>query len=281
MVGKCFWEAGLGFWTALECGQRAPGPLAVSRTARLHDSVARLARRFNVSATQQGLSPTQASILGLIVTTGPIALPELVRIEGVHPTMLSRVVSKLVDAGLIHRFPDLADLRSILVKATRNGVAVRRRISAERAAVVQANVAGLSPDETDNLEQALSALEALTAKSEHEKTNRAAGRKMSSAVQTLTDATFDADVLQADGPVLVDFWAEWCGPCKKMAPILDQIAAGHRPRLRVAKTNIDQNPDAARSYQIMSIPALLVFDGRQVVKRLVGALTVHAAERAQ
>jgi DNA-binding MarR family transcriptional regulator len=134
--------------------------------ARLHDSVARLARRFNVSATQQGLSPTQASILGLIVTKGPIALPDLVRIEGVHPTMLSRVVSKLVDAGLIHRFADPADLRSILVKATRNGVAVRRRISAERAAVVQACVAGLSPDEASMLERALSALEALTAKTE-------------------------------------------------------------------------------------------------------------------
>jgi DNA-binding MarR family transcriptional regulator len=136
--------------------------------ARLHASVARLARRFNVSATQQGLSPTQASILGLIVTRGPIALPDLVRIEGVHPTMLSRVVSKLVEAGLIHRFADPADLRSILVKATRKGIAVRKRISAERAAVVQASVAGLSPDEADTLEKALSALEALTAKSERE-----------------------------------------------------------------------------------------------------------------
>jgi thioredoxin 1 len=94
---------------------------------------------------------------------------------------------------------------------------------------------------------------------------------MGAGTKTVTDATFDQDVLQADKPVLVDFWAEWCGPCKMVAPVLEEIAAEHADRITVAKVNIDENPDIARRYQIMSIPTMSVFSGGEVVKSIVGA----------
>jgi thioredoxin 1 len=89
--------------------------------------------------------------------------------------------------------------------------------------------------------------------------------------KTVTDATFAADVLQSDKPVLVDFWAEWCGPCKMVAPVLEEIAGEHGDKLQVVKLNIDENPNAARDYQIMSIPTMAVFSGGQMVKSIVGA----------
>ena len=94
---------------------------------------------------------------------------------------------------------------------------------------------------------------------------------MGTATKTTTDATFDSDVLQSDKPVLVDFWAEWCGPCKMVAPVLEEIAAENGEKLSVVKLNIDENPTVARQYQIMSIPTMAVFQGGKIVKQIVGA----------
>ncbi len=87
----------------------------------------------------------------------------------------------------------------------------------------------------------------------------------------VTDATFKDEVLGSDKPVLVDFWAEWCGPCKMVGPVLEEIAAEHSDKLRVVKLNIDENPEVARKYGIMSIPTMSVFVGGEVTKSIVGA----------
>ncbi len=91
------------------------------------------------------------------------------------------------------------------------------------------------------------------------------------ATKTVTDSSFDTDVLGADKPVVVDFWAEWCGPCKMIAPVLEEIAAEHADKVTVVKLNVDENPEVARRYQIMSIPTVSVFSGGEVVKSIVGA----------
>ena len=88
---------------------------------------------------------------------------------------------------------------------------------------------------------------------------------------TLSDSTFDEEVQSATEPMIVDFWAEWCGPCKMIAPILDEIATEQAGKLRIAKLNVDENPDAARRFDVMSIPTLIVFQDGQPKKRLVGA----------
>jgi len=94
---------------------------------------------------------------------------------------------------------------------------------------------------------------------------------MSSNVQEVTDATFETEVLASDKPVVVDFWAEWCGPCKAIAPVLEEIAAENEGKLTIAKLNVDDNPDIAMRFQVMSIPTLILFKDGQDVKRLVGA----------
>jgi thioredoxin 1 len=88
---------------------------------------------------------------------------------------------------------------------------------------------------------------------------------------TLTDASFDEEIGSSDTAIVVDFWAEWCGPCKMIAPVLDEIAAEHADSLRVGKVNVDDSPDVARRYEVMSIPTLIVFKDGQAKKRLVGA----------
>jgi thioredoxin 1 len=94
---------------------------------------------------------------------------------------------------------------------------------------------------------------------------------MGANTKTTTDADFAADVLMSDKPVLVDFWAEWCGPCKMVAPVLEEIAGENADKITIVKLNIDENPGAARDYQIMSIPTMAVFQGGKIVKSIVGA----------
>jgi len=94
---------------------------------------------------------------------------------------------------------------------------------------------------------------------------------MSEKIVTLTDATFDEHVKAADVPVLVDFWAEWCGPCKMISPVLEEIAEEHAGKIQIAKLNVDDSLDVSRRYDVMSIPTLILFkDGEPQVK-LIGA----------
>ncbi|MBI6547019.1 MAG: thioredoxin [Cyanobacteria bacterium NC_groundwater_1444_Ag_S-0.65um_54_12] len=91
-----------------------------------------------------------------------------------------------------------------------------------------------------------------------------------SKTQAVTDADFTKEVLDAEKPVLVDFWATWCGPCKMIAPILEEIAQDHGDKLKVVKVDVDQNGDTAQRYGVMSIPTLILFKDGQPLERLVG-----------
>lgn len=96
---------------------------------------------------------------------------------------------------------------------------------------------------------------------------------LSDKIIYVTDATFENEILQASGPVLVDYWAEWCGPCKMIAPILDEIAAEYDGKLKVAKLNIDENPVTPPKFGIRGIPTLMIFKGGNVEATKVGAVS--------
>ena len=91
------------------------------------------------------------------------------------------------------------------------------------------------------------------------------------AVGKVSDSTFDSDVLKASGPVVVDFWAEWCGPCRMIAPALEEIAGALGDKVKIVKLNVDENPNTAAKYGIMSIPTLMLFKNGEIASRQVGA----------
>ena len=91
-------------------------------------------------------------------------------------------------------------------------------------------------------------------------------------VKTLTDSSFDAEVLKSNEPVLVDFWATWCGPCRAVAPVVDALAKDYAGKVKVGKMDVDSNPQVPTKYGVMSIPTLLLFKGGKVVGQIVGAV---------
>ena len=99
-----------------------------------------------------------------------------------------------------------------------------------------------------------------------------------SAAHDVTDATFTDEVLNSEDTIMVDFWAEWCGPCRAVSPILDAIATEHSDKIKIVKLNVDDNPQIAMKYQITSIPAMKVFQGGEVVKTIIGAKPKPAIE---
>jgi thioredoxin 1 len=97
-------------------------------------------------------------------------------------------------------------------------------------------------------------------------------------MREVTDASFEKDVLQAEKPVLVDFWAAWCGPCRRVTPVLEEIASEHADKIEIVKLNVDENPETAMRYQVTSIPAMKLYSGGQVVKTVIGAKPKPAIE---
>lgn len=102
----------------------------------------------------------------------------------------------------------------------------------------------------------------------------------SEAIMELSDASFDNEVIKSDLPVLVDFWAPWCGPCRAVAPIVEEISSAYEGKIKVGKVNVDENPSITMKFGIRSIPTLLVFKGGEAVEQIIGAVPKGEIEKA-
>ena len=99
-------------------------------------------------------------------------------------------------------------------------------------------------------------------------------------VNEFTDANFESDVLKAEEPVLVDFWAPWCGPCRQIAPLIEELAGEYDGSVKIGKINIDESPNTAKNFQVMNIPTLMIFKGGQVVETMMGVQSKNKLKEA-
>jgi thioredoxin 1 len=109
---------------------------------------------------------------------------------------------------------------------------------------------------------------------------KSGGRMASDVILEVTDANFDQEVLQSEQPVLIDFWATWCGPCRALAPVVDEIAKSYQGKIKVAKMDVDRNTATPQRYGVRGIPTLLVFKGGQVQEQIVGFVPKETIEKA-